>query len=227
MERDTIPPGGWQWHQPQSGWSAPTPVGSTFDQTVTLIIKHRRANPAMTQQHKLSLDPAAVAGELETYTARRLGLPDPKREPPPATRQSLSGAVVAAVDNVKKLAAGAALLFEWEQSGEPPVSVELANHRAAICVDCPKNSKEGLARWFTVPVSETIRRQFEKLHKLSLTTPSDAKLGTCAACVCPLPMLVHTPLHLKLKRMTPEVRADLDPRCWQLSEEKVLQGKSG
>jgi hypothetical protein len=225
MNRNETPPGGFQFHQAQSGWSAPTPVASTFNQTVELIIQHRRANPAMTAQHKLSLDPGAVGTELESYTARRLGLPDPKPQPPPATKAVLSGVVVAAVDNVKKLAAGAAVLFEWENSGEMPVAPELANKRAEICADCPKNSKEGLARWFTVPISETIRRQFEKLHKLSLTTPSDSKLGTCAACVCPLSMLVHTPLHLKLKRMTPEVRADLDPRCWQLSEEKALQGK--
>jgi hypothetical protein len=214
MNRNETPPGGFQFHQAQSGWSAPTPVASTFNQTVELIIQHRRANPAMTAQHKLSLDPGAVGTELESYTARRLGLPDPKPAPAPPTRQSMSGKVVQAVADVKKLAAGAAVLFEWEQSGDPPVDQEVANQRAVICATCPKNEAAGFSRYFTAPVQAIIMKQFERLHKMNLKTPSDDKLNVCQACICPLRGKVWVPLSLILKRLKPEERAELDPRCW-------------
>src|ERR1700677_1612152 len=110
MNRSQFPNGGWAFVQPQTGWSAPNPVSNTFDQTVTNIIKHRLANPAATRKHKLSTNYDVVAAELERYTETRLGIA-PKQLPPPPQRASVSGAVAGAVAGVKKLAAGAALLF--------------------------------------------------------------------------------------------------------------------
>lgn len=217
MNRQQFPPGGWQYHQAQTGWNAPAPVSNTFDQTVVNIIKHRQANSAMTIKHKLSTNMAQVGIELEAFNARRLGYPDPKPLPPPAVPM-LSGAVVAAVADVKKLAAGNALLLEWQESGEPPVPIEIAIKRAEVCVACPKNDARGLSQYFTVPIAENIRRKLEKLHDMKLETPSDEKLQVCSACLCPLKLKVHTPLHLIVKRLKPEQRSELHPACWILSE---------
>lgn len=98
FSRHTFPPGGWKFFQPQTGWSAPTPVSSTFEQTAELIIKHRKMNPAATQQHQLSTDYNDVCDELENYTRKRLGLPPmgggglPLTQPPgTVTRAKRSG----------------------------------------------------------------------------------------------------------------------------------------
>lgn len=219
MDRHTFPNGGWQFYQPQTGWHAPAPVSFTFDQIVIEIIKHRKANPAVTAKFKLATEFNAVATELETFTAKRLGLPDPKLIPPPMQPQ-LSGAVVAAVDKIKKLASGNALLLEWQESGIPPVDSALANSRAAVCAACPKNDPGGLLKYFSGPVSETVRKRLAKLHDMNLTTPSDAALHVCSACLCPLRLKVHTPMSLILGRLKPEQRAELDPKCWILSESK-------
>jgi hypothetical protein len=74
FDRHSFPSGGWQFFQPQTNWSAPTPISSTFDQTVILIVKHRLQNPAITAQHNLATSIAAVGDELEAYTRQRLGL---------------------------------------------------------------------------------------------------------------------------------------------------------
>lgn len=76
LSHSQIPPGGWQFVQPQTGWAAPTPISSTFDQTVVLIRNHRLANGALTAKHNLSTDPAAIAKELDAFTRTRLGIGD-------------------------------------------------------------------------------------------------------------------------------------------------------
>ncbi len=222
LSHSQTPPGGWQWYSPQTRWSAPTPVASTFDQTVVLIIKHRLANPATTVQYKLATDFNSVAAELDSYTRTRLGMPaasSPKQMPPPAQAPALSGAGQLAVVAVKKIAAGAALLMEWEESGMPAVPSEASQKRADICATCPKNEAgKGLTDYFTGAVSESIRKRFARLFDMKLTTTRDEELKVCSACLCPLRLKVHTPMELILKRLKPEQRAELDPRCW------ILQG---
>lgn len=81
LSRSQFPSGGWQFCQPQTNWCAPTPVSSTFDQTVDLIRKHRLANPAITSKHSLATDFGSVAAELEAFTRTRLGMADTFSEP--------------------------------------------------------------------------------------------------------------------------------------------------
>ena len=94
LSTSQTPPGGWQFVQPQTNWSAPTPVASTFDQTVILILKHRQANPVIVASHKLSIDKGQIAHELLTYTKARLGITDAVSDPPaaaPAKRGACCG----------------------------------------------------------------------------------------------------------------------------------------
>lgn len=222
LSRSQIPPGGWQFYQPQTRWSAPTPISSTFDQTVVLIIKHRMANPAVTVKHNLSTNPGVVGDELDSFTRARLGMAPmptgfPKMMPPPPAKPQVSGAVSEAVAAVKKLASGVALLMEWEESGVPPVAKEISEIRAATCAVCQKNAKgKSLSEFFTVPLSNLTKRRFEKLEQMKLTTSHDSELNVCQACLCPLRLKVHTPMDLIQKRLKPEQRAELDPRCWIL-----------
>jgi len=202
------------FHQPQTGWHAPTPVGSTFDQTVILIIKHRLANPAILIKHKLSVDVTAVGNELETYTRMRLGIPMAPMPNPQMPPRRLPEAVEGAVVVVRRLAAGAALLFEWEESGQPPVANDVSTVRAALCVQCPKNDPQHMSKYFTQPVSDMLRKKLARLHAMNLTTPHDPKLGICSACLCPLKLKVHTPMDLIVKHLRPDAKAELWEKCW-------------
>lgn len=184
----------------------------------------RLANPAIVVKYKLATDLHSIGNELEAYTRARLGLEpsavglpvNPKLVPPPAQPQ-LAGAAGPAVAAIKKLAAGAALLMEWDESGMPPVSPEVSESRAAVCATCPQNAKgKSLSEFFTVPLANLTKRKFEKLEQMKLTTPHDQFLTVCQACLCPLRLKVHTPIELILKRLKPDVKAELDPRCWIL-----------
>lgn len=224
MNTSATPPGGWQFHSPQTGWNAPTPVASTFDQTVNLIIKHRRANPAIVAKHKLSTDPAVVSQELIKFQQIRGALPpDPiPKMTPPLSSPRMAGAVRDAVAAVRKVASGAALLFEWEEAGMPHVEQSVADTRASTCVVCPKNQKgKNLTDIFTVPVADMIKKKMERLDQINLKTSYDLELAVCSACLCPMRTKVWMPLDLILKRMKPETKSELNqanPKCWILQE---------
>lgn len=226
FSRSTFPAGGWQFYQPQTQWRAPNPISNTFDQQVTNIIKHRLANTAIRIKYKLSTDPDEVANELEAFTRARLGLPQTaatSTAPKTLPRRDYAAPAAGAVAAIKKVAAGGALLLEWEVSGQPPVAPELAAKRAFVCAKgnagqrCPKNSQGDFTSWFTKPISEILRQKMARVNSMNLTTPHDAELGVCSACECPLRLKVQTPLDLILKHLKPEARADLWPGCWILA----------
>jgi len=96
------------------------------------------------------------------------------------------------------------------------VEQTLADSRAAICADCPKNDGGDFTAYFTEPIANKIRTQLEIRGDLQLRTPSDEKLTVCSACDCPLKLKVWVPLDHILAHTSPEVKTKLDPRCWIL-----------
>lgn len=216
--------GGWQYHQPQTGWSlernAPNAVWD-FGAAVQAIIQHRKGNP----RFNLSTDQATVENELDEHNAlRMLSMPgaesyvdttqatDPKHRPP---LNPSSPNVVAASERV---IGGAKIALEmFGQKG--PVSRDLAEKRAAVCVDCPANDKGDWTRWFTVPAAGIVRQMLSVVTGMKLKTSFDDRLVFCTACSCPLKSKVWAPLD-HIKSHTPQEAIDhLDPRCWILKND--------
>lgn len=229
LNRHSFPPSGWIFLQPQTGWRAPTPTSSTFDQTVKLIRSHRLGNPAAVTKYKLATDITAIENELENFTRARLHMPAAPPPPPknqPSSRVpgvvgavagvgSIKAGVDATIDSIRKLASGGALLMEWEESKLAPVVPEIADARGKVCANCALNKKGvSLSEWFTVPTSALIRKRLERLNSMKLRTSVDGQLNVCEACLCPLHLKVWTPDKLILSRMTPEVEGRLDSNCW-------------
>lgn len=222
LNRHEFPNGGWFFRQPQTNWVNPMKLVG-FDASVKAIINHRKANKAIAIKHSLSTDYDDVASELETYTRKRLGIPDPN---PPSffwrvrNNPSLKDAVAAAKDKLvgsfRKSATGIATLADW--LGEKPVSQELAENRASICIGCPQNRSGDLLSFFTKPASDLIRKQLQERMKLNLSTSKDADLGICYACGCPLKLKIHVPIdYIRAHIKKPEFDA-LDQRCWMRHE---------
>jgi hypothetical protein len=212
IDRHTFPPGGWQFRQPQSGWSAPAPTSNTFDQTVVAIIKHRTKNPAMVAKNKLSTDFNEVANELETFNRLRLGIP---LETAPSFFQTsssqLQSRVVAAAVHVKRAAQGTAVVLDWLTSGGQPVSQELAEQRGKICVACPKNV---VGEWYTTAPAELIRSTLSARSDLKLQTSNDEKLQSCDVCKCLMRLKVWTPLEFIVNKTRPEIMEEFPSHCW-------------
>lgn len=221
-------PNGFRFYLPELKWSAPAnfPSFSVVCAAVGSVVK---SNPYLAQKNQWPTRPEAIADWVDFYNATlcaKMGWDDyiitdaggsvPKAPPPhqQASLASLRSAAAAA----KELVAGAKTLMEWDESGEPPVPPEQSLARAIVCSDCPKNEKGDFTTWFTVPAAELIRRRIEKAQQRNLTTPRDELLNLCSACHCPLKLKVHVPLSWITKRLAPEQRARLDPRCWILHE---------
>lgn len=221
LDTHTFPPGGWTYFQAQTGYTVP--FGFTFQQTVDMIIKHRRANPAVQIRHQLSLDPNRVADELMQYTAKRLGIQDPLLPKTPASRPSPQFDSPGAAGLVRA-AQGAAPTLEWLGSGREAVPHAQAELRAEFCAPCPMNdTNRQVVDWFTIPTSNMIKKALELRDDLKLNTRFDGQLGVCRACYCPMQLKVHTPLDIILKYLKPDIRADLakGKNCWILAESKT------
>ncbi len=214
FNRHQTPSGGWAFRQPQTGWTAPTPIASTFSQTVQLIIAHRKANPAITAQHKLATNQQVVENELEVYTRKRLGIPETALPFPSSHKSFAQGAVGVVADRIsafQRAAQNTAIPIEWFKTGGMPVAKELANKRAAICVVCPRHEK---GEWYTVAAGEVIKKTIEIRADLKLETDYDAQLQSCGVCGCLLRAKVHTPLNVIVEKTKPEVMAAFPPNCW-------------
>ena len=196
-----------------------------FNSLVQQIVDHRKQNP----RFKLPTDPAVVAGEVDSANATRMvtirnadsyiikeGQTD--AFPFPGPSHGLSRRLAAVAGSVKRMAEGSALLADWLATGGNAVAPDLASARALVCCGCPLNSRAPLTDWFAVPAAELIRKELSKRSDLKLATAVDDQLGTCAACLCSLPLKVHCPIDYIRDHLNPAVKGQLDPRCWILSE---------
>lgn len=217
------PPGSFQFLQPETGQVNPF-VGS-FNFVVEQTQALRVANPFLTERHGWRTDTAGVEFDVEQYNVARCiagGWTDfLQPDNPGAVIYTAAPPLVqkkthAAVQGIKRVAAGISVLVEWLGSGAKPVEGKLAEARASICSDCPRNDGGDFKAYFTEPISEKIRTQLEIKNDLQLKTVQDEKLTVCSACDCPLKLKVWAPLEHILRHTSEETKTRLDPRCWIL-----------
>ena len=213
-------PGGYTFFEPSTKWS-PAPF-SSLDSIVTQLVQHRLGRPDLIAKNHWAVDPQTVLEEVKAYNVavcERNGWTDyimgsAETVPfQPPTRPSL-------LARARNVAAGADTLVEWIQEGQPVVDQATAETRSAICAACSKNGKGGLEAYFTVPVSNAIRRELERKQGMNLRTTHDEVLGVCTACSCPLPLKMWIPLSNILAKLPAESMKALDPSCWILPQEK-------
>lgn len=214
FSRTQFPPGGWQFHQAVTGWSAPTPIASTFDQTVRLIIQHREKNPAICIRHGLSRDPVVVGNELENFTRLRCGIPMPTPTPPPVMMPGLPTGVVGTVDEIKRLAFGSSILIDWEESGELQVDQNVAEERAKVCASCPANNLQRYEEWLKHPLAGMLKHRIVRITAMHLKSQSDGKLGMCNALFAPTNILVHEPAAVLKKKIEQKGSVNVEDCCW-------------
>lgn len=215
MIETQTPNGGWCFRQPQTGFkldrtTKPSAISVTLDQAAELVQKHRLQNP----QFNLPVAFQAVRTEVLNYNRQRLGLP-PSDAPPKSTPRQQSHAA-AVVDHVGKTAAGIRLVVDWLGNGLLPVPKAEAESRAAICVTCPQNQTGDLWQRLDAKAADGLKRLISIKADMTLSTTQDARLKTCLACDCHLPLKVFAPMEHILENTSPEVMAQLDPRCWIL-----------
>jgi len=234
LNEHTTPNKGWQFYQPETKWDfrssrnlppgSPTPMSVTLNQLVLLIIAMRKKNPAITAKFKLSTNPEAVKSEVLRFNRKRLGLPE-EGTPAPfrdshsrfanAGRAAVGGSTM---QTLKEAAQGTAVGLEWLGSGGVPVSQELADRRAEICVSCPNH---GPGEWYVQAPAEIIKqaieawRMFTGKKDFEFKTAQGEKLQSCGACHCLLTLKCFVPLEHIISKTKPEIMARFpSDHCW-------------
>ena len=118
-------------------------------------------------------------------------------------------------DRVASIPRGVETIKNWLSEGGVPVSQELAQSRADICLQCPKNNAGSI---LTQTVAEAVRRHVEVKNHLGLRVEGEKKLGECSVCLCQLRLKVWVPLSIVRKQMTPEEFENFPTPCWQREE---------
>lgn len=206
--------GGWVFRQPQTGWTNPYAMVG-FKASKDAIRKHRLANPAITAKHRLATDDATIGAELMKFTRVRLNIPDPETSFFRSS-SSLPSRVVAAAADIKRAAQGTAVVLDWIQAGGDPVAQELAEKRAAVCVECPKNVQ---GAWFTEAPAELLKSAISGWQSLKgsafpFETKQGDKLKSCDVCKCLMRLKVFCPLDSILEKTKPEIMKEFPPQCW-------------
>lgn len=221
-----LPPGGWPYTQPETGWRVPDAM-SSFSNVVSAIVEHRRGNRLP------GADVETASIDLHSYTCTRLGN-DPTYcadgivvSSGPAQKKTLFGAIGAVgaglFQTVKHAPAGISIIGEWLGDGANPVAQNLAQARSDICTGrltgnkCPKNE----TGWsFPMAVVQRFHEWIEQKKKLNLKVEGEDNLHTCSGCTCNLPLKVWIPFHHINKHTSDATFQKLDPRCWMLKERK-------
>lgn len=219
LSETEIPPGGWRFRQVQTNWELPDPIAHPLDEATDLIIAHRRQNPGVVEQFGLSLEFWKVKAELIEFNRARLGIP-PDNVPKVSPAQHIGAAAVAG--HAGKTAVGLKIMRQWLGYGLLPVHPIIAEKRAAICATCPQNQVGDLWQRLDALAGRQLHMLIEIKNDMKLRTAQDDKLKTCLACDCHLPLKVHAPLDHIYGQTTPEIKAQLDPRCWIMRKEEDL-----
>jgi hypothetical protein len=224
--RNAFPPHGWRYINPIFGMKKDDE--GSFNAICQKERARRIANKYLCEKHNLSTDIGAVEYDVEQQNVARCiahGWNDFVESEAPATNYASQDSKKNsrfgnAVGGLKRVAAGVGVLLDWLGSGGKPVDQAVAEHRANVCVTCPKNDGGPWTSYFTGKVADKIRTQLEIKNDLSLRTSQDDKLTVCSACDCPLQLKVHTPLSHILAHTSPEVKSRLHPDCWITAEER-------
>jgi hypothetical protein len=211
-----IPPGGWQFYQPETTWRAPNPIANTLTQTTNNLVAMRKKNPAITAKFKLATNVEAAKAEVIKFNRKRLGLSEVAPVPfsEPHSQFGRVGVAVAVGDSIaglKRAAQGTAVVIDWLRSGGAPVAQDLAEKRAKVCVACPQNQ---LGSWYTIAPAQLIKETLEARKDLKLATPFDDKLKSCNVCRCLMALKIWTPLEFILGKTKPEIMAEFPSNCW-------------
>jgi hypothetical protein len=217
-DKAKLPPGGYRYFSPETNFSISPWI--SFEAAVAQIVAHRTANPYQCQKNGWSTDPATVANDLEQFNVHVCqqmgwkdwlseGGPDPGLPKAPSLLSRLH-------QSVQAVAAGVETIKEWDIEGGVLVAQQIAEDRANICSQCPKNGKGDLLAWFTVPAAELIKKQLEKRNERKIFTNKDPLLGICEACFCPMKLKVHCPTEIINAKLKPDQRAALWENCWIL-----------
>ena len=109
--------------------------------------------------------------------------------------------------------AGAKVLSEWLGSGGAPVSPELAQERANVCLKCPENRAPNWWHLHNDAIAMAIRRMLQLKSAIGFHVNSEESLHMCRKCGCCIRLKVHCPIK-HIKEHAPTDLNTYPAHCW-------------
>ena len=215
--KHTVPPGGWQYEDPDTGLTYGFKYSvsgrknvQTVDDIVRALAEDRsiRDVPMLPENIEklivhyncMKLDDATRAkecfGAKPTFNKAetRSVLPTEKRRQP---------------FNLRVLFSGMQVFTTWVSAGMPLVSKEEANRRAAICVACPMQAD--------VPGCRTCSRMARTIMRMQpkAKTQHDRRLKNCMICKCVNQAQVWAPEKYLSIGVTDDMMEQFPSECWK------------
>lgn len=116
------------------------------------------------------------------------------------------------LDQVAHIPNGVSIVTGWLGEGAIPVSKEISQERASICLKCPHNVQ---GNFFTETVAAAIKNVVKIKNGLGIRCDGEKALGACEICTCSLKVKVHVDSALIKKHMMPEELEKFPAWCWQ------------
>lgn len=118
-------------------------------------------------------------------------------------------------ERVKSIPRGVEVIKDWLSEDGIPVSQELAQERASVCLKCPNNVR-GSA--LTAVVAEAVRRHVEVKNHLGLRVTGEKNLGECSVCLCQLRLKIWVPMPIIRRHMIAGEWEKFPTPCFQRDE---------
>ncbi len=105
-----------------------------------------------------------------------------------------------------------AIRKSWFGEGGEPVSTELAQSRANVCLTCPMNYK---GDWLWNMATQLAINAQSKLRKMmNLKVNGEEDLKTCEACGCLIKLKIFVPISHIQRHTSVEQLTKYAPQCW-------------
>jgi hypothetical protein len=213
-------------------------LSGSFREMVVAFAGIVQKNPALAQKLHWPTDLVGQEAFVDERECRRLlsggwpsfvdqtVAPAPSRWNPSEVKKNWRG-VAAVIKGGKAAFAAYASMFG---PGGKPVDRDLAEARAKVCRDCPKNDVDGgLSAHFLEGTAKGVLSLLGALKDLDVSTSVDDQLGVCKACLCPTRAKVFVPLTVIVANMPaavwPELQKEGAP-CWILRESGRVEKES-
>lgn len=119
------------------------------------------------------------------------------------------------LERAKSIPKGIEVIGNWLGEGGIPVTPDLAQQRANICINCPLNKK---GNSLIAVLARSVHMHVRVKNKLGIRVLGEKKLGECGVCMCDLKLKVHVPIKLIRRTLHADEVEQFPTYCWQISE---------
>lgn len=217
--RDKFPPGEFQVLHPEAGMRKP--FTGSFRECVDFEMAFRTKNKSLAQSLGLPMDAHAVEVWVDEQNAIRciangwINFVIVEEGASRVTqKKTLLGAAAAGFGSASAAASAWSDMF----GTHGPVSMELAERRAAVCADCTHNdTKNGLYAYFVKGAADKLVGILGALKDVNLRLKQPSMVGVCKLCLCPLNakcLAQPEVLRQKLPTHVHTALSELTTPCW-------------